>query len=448
MMHRFLLTLLLAMTAGLVPPVASAVELPTNYFGESAALLDVQDPVADDRGPGYYTYPLDKRIKRGTFDLKRFTVYEEDDMIVFTMQMREYIKTSWESGSRGSGEEQGFVANAFDIYIDIDRKRGSGWNKALPGRDLLFADGMGWEKMIIVTPLSQFRAYDIIKNKTEEIGFQDMVPDIIIPDYVEVQRDKIILRISKSLLGVKPASEWGFQCFVLGYSNVVSPNRLLNMDVKAFATPKDFGGGWDTYGDPPVIDMIVPGDIEDADRRQYELLKAYRSEPYRGEIEYAMIPFVYGREKPATTPGETPKQSTKLLTLPPAVLAQPVEDQPPSLILPSDVSPAAAKPPVAAPGARTGRSLTGATSTGVKKAATGTVSDSADAGFMPLGKAGSSNTGTKSGFLPIRKAVSGTGTTNPGSTATASDSFQPLKKKSGATTGFMPIRKATPSVGD
>lgn len=403
MMRRFLLTALLAVTAGMISGVASGAEPPTNYFGESAALLDLQDPVADDRGPGYYTYPLDKSLRRGTFDLKRFSVYEEDDVVVFTIQMREYIKTTLESGSRGAGEEQGFVVNAFDIYIDTDRKRGSGWNKALPGRDLLFSDGMGWEKMIIVTPLSQFRAYDIIKNKTEEIGFQDMVPDIIIPDYVQVQRDKIIVRISKSMFGAKPQPDWGYQCLVMGFSNIVSPNRLLNMDVKAFATPKDFGGGWDTYGDPPVIDMIVPGDVEDADRRQYELLKAYRSEPYRGEIEYAMVPFVYGREKalPAAT-----KQGTELLTAPPVIRLPAVENQPP------------AKRPVAVP-------------------------------VTPKKSGGTGSLVPTDGFLPIPKpATSRTGNTKSGTAITPGGTFQPLKKKSDTSTGFMPIRKASPSTDE
>lgn len=420
-----LLIPLLALAACLLSAVAAAAEPPVNYYGESSPLLDIIDPVADDRGPGYYTYPLDKRIRRGTFDLKRFTVYEEGEMLVFSIQMREYIKTSWESGNRGSGEEQQFVVNAFDIYIDTDNKRASGWNKALPGRDLLFAEGMGWEKMILVTPLSQFRAYDIIKNKTDEIGFQDMVPDIILPDYVQVQRDRIIVRISKALLGAKPSPDWGFQCFVMGFSNVVSPNRLLNMDVKGFATPRDFGGGWDTYGDPPVIDLIVPGDREDADRRQYEILKSYRSEPYRGEIEYAMVPFVHGREKPAEKAPVTmgPAPAGRPSPKPPLVQA------PPAVLLPADDPIPAAKPPVRAPTAA--------------RPAKGTVSDSADAGFLPLGKAGTAAPAATSGFVPIRKGGNPGQAAQPGKTATASGSFQPLKKQE-LPSGFMPIRKATP----
>jgi len=416
MMRRLLLTALFTVAAGMVPGSAAASQPPVNYFGESSPLIDVRDPVADDRGPGYYTYPLDKNIRRGMFDLKRFTVYEEGDVVVFSIQMREYIKTTLESGRRSDGEEQGFVVNSFDIYIDTDRKRGSGWNKALPGRDLMFSEGMGWEKMVLVTPLSQFYAYNIIKDKTDEIGFQDMVPDIILPDYVQVQRDRIIVRISKELLGGKPGPDWGVQCLVMGFSRVVSPNRLLNMDVKAFATPKDFGGGWDTYGDPPVIDMIVPGDTEDADRRQYELLKAYRSEPYRGEIEYAMIPFVYGREKPAAASGAESGKGPAILAEPPVVRPPTPRAQPPALILPDDV-PAPVKKPVAAP-------------------------------LKPVKNGSAAGTTSTDGFLPIRKATPVTGTGKAGTVIPASGTFQPLKKKSDAPTGFMPIRKALPTTGE
>lgn len=416
MMRRFLLTALFAVAAGMAPGSAAASQPPVNYFGESSPLIDVRDPVADDRGPGYYTYPLDKSIRRGTFDLKRFTVYEEGDVVVFSIQMREYIKTALESGRRGDGEEQGFVVNSFDIYVDTDRKRGSGWNKALPGRDLLFSDGMGWEKMILVTPLAQFYAYDIIKNKTEEIGFQDMVPDIILPDYVQVQRDRIIVRVSKEYFGTKPGPDWGVQCLVMGFSRVVSPNRMLNMDVKAFATPKDFGGGWDTYGDPPVIDMIVSGDPEDADRRQYEILKAYRSEPYRGEIEYAMIPFVYGREKPTKPTNAGTVDNPAILAEPPVVRPPTPQNRPPALILPDGV-PAPVKKPVAAPA-------------------------------KPMKSGPTTGTTSADGFLPIRKATPAAGTPKAGTPAPASGTFQPLKKKSDAPTGFMPIRKAAPATGE
>jgi hypothetical protein len=264
---------------------AGAADLPVNYFYEKGAMLDVIDNIGDDKGPGYYQYPADKRMRRGTFDIKRFSAYEEGDVIVFEIQMRNYIMREWPDTRKS--EDQGFVANLWDIYIDIDGIENSGYKAALPGRDVLFADNMGWEKVILVSPLSEYEMFDILRNKTDELEFQNRVEDIVYPDYIRVQRDKVIIKISKlKLPGISARS--GFQTFSMGFKKIVSPNRLLNRDVRAFSTYDDFGGGHDTYGDPPIMDMIVPEGDE-----QYKILRDFRSEPYREDIEYAEVPFVY-----------------------------------------------------------------------------------------------------------------------------------------------------------
>lgn len=260
-----------------------------NYYYEKGSWLDVKDNIGDDKGPGYYQYPLDKRLKRGTFDLKRFSVYEEGNVITFVIQMRNYIMQKWPD--RNSSQEQGFVANLWDIYIDIDGIPGSGYQSAIPGRDLDFSDTMGWEKMIIVSPLSETEMFDLLRDKTDELSLQNQISDIIYPDYIRVERDRLIIKISKSKLpGINSKS--GYQCLTMGFYKISSPNRFLNRDVKAFPTKNDFGGGENTYGDPPVMDIIVPKGMS-----QYKLLRQYRSEPYREDIEYAEIPFVYPESK-------------------------------------------------------------------------------------------------------------------------------------------------------
>ncbi|MBF0409523.1 MAG: hypothetical protein HQM10_19440 [Candidatus Riflebacteria bacterium] len=251
----------------------------------SGNILDIVDPLLDDRGPGYYQYPLDRRIKRGTYDLKRFSVHRDGGMVVFTIQMRDYIMTSWPDG-KGYGEEQGFVALLGDIYIDLDGRPGSGFNKALPGRSLEFSENMGWEKMILITPLSQYTVWDELKSKSDDALLIKMIPDIITPDYIEVQRDKMIIRINAQSIG-DMNEDCGFQCFIMGFSPVVSMNQLWNRDVRGFASTSDFGGGWDTHGDPCVIDMIVPEGHD-----QYEMLKQYKSEPFQNNIRFACVPFV------------------------------------------------------------------------------------------------------------------------------------------------------------
>lgn len=269
----------------LLSNVANIYTLKPSYANDCETIIDIKDQIGDDKGPGYYQYPLDKRIRRGTFDIKRFTVTKKNSTYIFTIQMREYIMTHWPQSFKGN--DQGFVVNMFDIYIDLDGLPYKGYNEALPSREVIFAENKGWEKVILITPLSYYKAYEMLKSKTDDLDFQEKINDIILPDYIDVQRDKIIVRISQNLIG-DITNKSGFQCFSMGFSEILSPNRLFNMDVRAFATLSDFGGGYDTYGDPPIIDLILPANYD-----QYSLLRAYRSNPSRYDIVKVQIPFIY-----------------------------------------------------------------------------------------------------------------------------------------------------------
>ena len=101
--------IIVLITAILTPCLCSAAQQKLNYYYESKDLLNIKDPIGDDKGTGYYQYPLDKRLKRGTFDIKNFRVYEEGEVIVFEIQMRNYIMKTWED--TGKSDDQGFVAS-------------------------------------------------------------------------------------------------------------------------------------------------------------------------------------------------------------------------------------------------------------------------------------------------------------------------------------------------
>jgi hypothetical protein len=346
---------------------------PVNYYYQEGALFDIVDNVGDDKGPGYYQYPLDKRMRRGTFDLKRLTVYEEGGVLVFEIQMRNYIMRDWPDTRKT--EEQGFVANMWDIYIDIDGREHSGYQEALTGRDLMFAGNMGWEKMIMITPLSEIDVFNILREKTDDLELRNRIDDIVYPDYIRVQRDKIIIKIARSKLpGISERS--GYQCLVMGYKQIVSPNRLLNRDVRAFPTQDDFGGGHDTYGDPPVMDIIVPEGAE-----QYQILRDFRSEPYRENIRYAAVPFVYrdGRSlpPPLTVPVKEPANATG------------INIPPPNIVPPAPAKPARPAQVIKQPAAGS-QGSTGFVP--LKPSA----APKAETGFKPIPKA-------PDGFIPVKK---------------------------------------------
>ncbi len=365
----------------------AAVAEKVNYYYETGSWLDLADAVGDDKGPGYYLYPSDKRMRRGTFDIKHFSVYEEGQVVVFEIQMRNYIMREWPDSARS--ENQGFVANLWDIYIDIDGIENAGYKQALPGRDLLFADNMGWEKVVMVSPLGEYELYDILREKTDELEFQNQVDDIIYPDYVKIQRDKVIIKISKLKLP-RISEKSGYQCLAMGYQKIVSPNRLLNRDVRAFASKDDFGGGHDTYGDSPAIDIIVP---EGAD--QYAILREYRSEPYREDISYASVPFVYKdgqRQSPAMAVIKPPVSEDVLMATPPAVKVAPTASTGLRIAPPivNQAGTPVSRPVVKSPAITAPKTSAGSTGFVPLKPQT------SGSGFQPLPKA-------PDGFIPVKK---------------------------------------------
>lgn len=316
---KLLAAALILGASSIVPNACDAAQQKLNYYYESASLLDIKDAIGDDKGTGYYQYPQDRRLKRGTFDIKNFRVFEEGDVIGFEITMRNYIMRNWEDS--GKSDYQGFVANLWDIYIDIDGIPNSGYEDALPGRDVLFADKMGWEKVVMICPMNPTEIEEILRENTDNLDFQGRVDDIIIPDYIEIQGNKAIVKISKQKLP-RISEKSGFQCFAMGYNDVVSSNRLLNRDIKAFTTHEDFGGGSNEYGDPTIIDMIVP---EGAN--QYELLRNHTTAAFRDNIRYADVPFVYANGNRISPAVQALNRTPLSNQCPQTVIVQPVAVQ-------------------------------------------------------------------------------------------------------------------------
>ncbi|MFZ2955637.1 MAG: glucodextranase DOMON-like domain-containing protein [Candidatus Ozemobacteraceae bacterium] len=436
------------------PAIARDIPEPVNFFRESGALLDIEDPVLDDKGPGFYTYPLDSRLPRGIFDLTRFYVYEEGQVVTFVIQMRTNILTRWPD--TGKGEEQGFVANLFDIYIDTDGRPGTGHKRALPGRDVEFADGMGWEKAILVTPLSQYEVLDTLQEKTDDPEFMNTYKDIIVPDYVQVQRDRIVIKINKEFLG-NPTSDWGYQIFCMGFRRIASPNQLYNYDVRAFATKTTFGGGWDTYGDPLPIDIIMP-----EGKDQYECLKEYRSQPFRNLIQYAKVPFVFGAKVRKSTDSGVSLNGLLISEPAPTVLPENAVQgnasvvRPPPRLPPVPTVPAAPMIMTSPDTAYYAKPTTTGRGTMIKQPvqAPTLAPTTAPAILLPddfvptsgkntskqIPTSGSAKTTAKSstaGFQPLSSPKASSGTTAAMMTNDGSDGFKPLPKP----TGFQPLGK-------
>lgn len=250
------------------------------------ALFTALDPEGDDRGPGTYLYPYSSTFTYGTFDLRKFEVFSKEKVVEFRVTLQEKIKTSLLN--LRAGGKTAWLYQLIDIYIDKDRIPGSGEFQALPGRDVVFDRNFGWEQMIFVSPEDAEATRNYLRDKSELIGFgiDELEQKIIVPSYTRVEDRTFVIKIPKDLIG-EPGKEWAYQVLLMPYEQYDQVDTLKNKRIKAFASDSGFGGGSDYYGNPNIMDMLVP-----AGEDQYTVLSNFSLHPDRTKAKFASISMV------------------------------------------------------------------------------------------------------------------------------------------------------------
>jgi len=256
--------------------------------------FQIKDLKDDDKGPGYYTYPLARCFEQGIFDITKFTVENHGKNVWFRVEFREPIIPSWQ----GQSGDNGWLFQLIDIYIDKDQKPNSGFTWTLPGRHINFAKDSAWDVMVLLSPIRREKMIDYIKNKTERMEVVNNAKKILIPTFYKVYPREIIGIVPKKELG-EPKPSWGYQVFSLGFNyqpltnQEDRPDRFHNLEVYSFANEYYFGGGTDWNGDPNVIDILTPPGIS-----QYKLLRNYESHTNPRLDVYPVISHIYRMIKP------------------------------------------------------------------------------------------------------------------------------------------------------
>lgn len=234
-----------------------------------AETVKFEDPKGDDKGPGNYTYPTDAVYKRGSFDLTEVEIEDKGSDIEIKVTVNSKIEDPWSSKD---WDGNGFSVQMFFVFIDTDRKAGSGHKDALPGLNVTFAEDSRWEKAFIISPQGNRRLKAEINAKAAKVK-----NDVLIPKSVKVRGRSIVAKFDKGGLGALSKS-WGFQ--VLMQSNEGYPDKtdLLTRKVNEFGGQHRFGGGNDYDCDPHVIDMLAGSARgEDSEKdAQYSMLKTFK----------------------------------------------------------------------------------------------------------------------------------------------------------------------------
>jgi hypothetical protein len=269
------------------------------------------DPVGDDKGPGYYTYPTNPVYVRGGFDILKLEVDgSSKDQIVFKVTVNADLKQEW-------GMAADFDIQFMQIYIDTDGEAGSGHIQTLPGLNIFILPAHGWEKVVVISPQPESRV-----SIEGEAKAKDLESSVVIPKKIVGQGRTLIATVLKRDMGVDDDTDitkWKFQLF--SQSNEGFPDRedLLTRNVNEYNGLHRFGGGNDYWGDPEVMDMLAfpaKGLVTEA-KLQFDILNVWESYPDPTRDIKAVVPMIWAdQDKPVDVKGMAADLASKMKPTP------------------------------------------------------------------------------------------------------------------------------------
>jgi alpha-amylase/alpha-mannosidase (GH57 family) len=223
-------------------PVDGPAALQVPDISDVEPIIDIDDPLGDDHGPGSYTYPTDPVFIEGSYDITHFQVGTSGDDMVFTFDVDAPIYNAW-------GSPNGLSIQTFDIYIDQDPGAGTGVKKLIDGRNATLDDG--WEYGVTVEGW-----YPAIYVAQPDGTAEETTPTfkvIVIGD-----KGRVIIRVPRELLGDGDPAGWGYTAIVMSQEGYPSAGVRRVRNVDPVAAQWRIGGGPDDVNHTRILDVVWP----------------------------------------------------------------------------------------------------------------------------------------------------------------------------------------------
>lgn len=227
-----------------------------------ALALEFKDPVGDDRGPGNYLYPTNKVYKPGSFDIVALRFAAEGGDIRLELEQNSELADEWGMGKN-------FAVQTAFVFIDADGNAGNGHLESVPGLNVVFAEGHGWDKVVVISPQPPGVLERDAKGKARGI-FADM----IFPQDARGEGRTIVASFPADAVGGADFAGWRVQIAMQSNEGFPARKDYFTRKVNEFEGEHRFGGGWDTNCDPHVMDALA-GDADgsaDEAAAQFEML--------------------------------------------------------------------------------------------------------------------------------------------------------------------------------
>jgi len=279
-----------------------------------AILFTLEDQAGDDDGDGSLLYPLRNDLAPGDLDLRSLTAAADNDGTMFEATFARPIRRPDKRGIDAGGGSLdeiatlGFYTFNLDIYIDTDRREGSGRTALLPGRVAEASPDSAWERVVCLTPrpfLAQGQLARIEARAAERalrataarvddadvdaLGAKlraEIAGRAFFPSRVTVAGATVRFFVPNSFLGGPAKETWGYIVAVSGAeieerldlrmtlgAGQVPAERLMILPIKPGRLREAFGGGrQDDPLQPPLVDVIVPsGATQEAVLKDYDI---------------------------------------------------------------------------------------------------------------------------------------------------------------------------------
>lgn len=223
--------------------------------------LGIVEDAYDDYGPGNYEYPTSNEMapNSGLFDITALYIYNSTSELIFEFRFREMGLV--QDGKPIWNPPYNFPHQMINIYIDIDRKNGSGKTDCLEGANALISENFAWEVAISA------RGWDVYAMLGDEKVRTGVTADA---DWNSTAKkwdnNTVYVRISLTLIG-NNFRDYGY-VIVVGSQDEYGPGKWRS--VNAQRERWRFGGGTDGDVDPNIIDMIVPAGYSQKNLLNYD----------------------------------------------------------------------------------------------------------------------------------------------------------------------------------
>jgi hypothetical protein len=291
-----------------------------------AVLFRLVDQDGDDHGDGSLRYPLRDDLEPGELDLLSFAAHAERDgttfEATFARPIRRPDRRAIDAGGTtlASMARHGFYTFNIDVYIDTDRREGSGRTALLPGRLAEAEPGSAWERVVCLTPRPYVARSQLarIETRAAERALRASMPRVdddevdalkatidgqlnarvFFPTRVSVVGSTVRFFVPASFLGGAARDSWGYIVVVSGAELELKvnlgaivgfgerPARLMILPIASGLRRESFAGGrQDDPLQPPLVDIIVPPGTT-----QEDVLKDYDIQTKRPVLLTAVVP--------------------------------------------------------------------------------------------------------------------------------------------------------------